>query len=124
MSVISKRGRSFIQPKNVIDKAFEKWKENSYDPRKNPTGIVNLGTSANGLMFDVIKAKALLLLSKKTSKRCFGLFRTRLPGPFRFLDPRATSIEGSGYALCDNAASRASESHYTITYTYWRAVFV
>ncbi|XP_065829890.1 1-aminocyclopropane-1-carboxylate synthase-like protein 1 [Oscarella lobularis] len=56
-ATLSQRGRSFIKPKNVIEQAFDECSKNGYDPKKNPTGIINLGVSANGVMFDVLKDK-------------------------------------------------------------------
>ena len=53
-SYISKRGEKSADLENILLECFEKVMSNPFDCEKNPAGIINMGTSENKLVVDIL----------------------------------------------------------------------
>ncbi|EDO41483.1 predicted protein [Nematostella vectensis] len=74
MDTLSTRGHEIKDFKNVLACAFNQQMKRAYDAKRNPTGIINLGTSENKLMFDVIEEKLQSLPAVPESLTHYGSF--------------------------------------------------
>ncbi|XP_048828736.1 1-aminocyclopropane-1-carboxylate synthase-like protein 1 [Brienomyrus brachyistius] len=54
---LSRRGSSFRQQKSVIQEGYALYHADKHDPRQQPWGIINMGTSENKLCFDLLSKR-------------------------------------------------------------------
>ncbi|XP_028519006.1 probable inactive 1-aminocyclopropane-1-carboxylate synthase-like protein 2 [Exaiptasia diaphana] len=57
MSMISKRGQRIANNSSILSDVWERLLLDGYHKTDNPQGIINLGTSENKLMYDILKPK-------------------------------------------------------------------
>ena len=82
MAEISDKAQNFLAYEFKMEEYFKKVAENSYHKDLNPDGVIDMGTSTNGIVTDLIMEK---LKEVNIGEMPLGYFHTcEVAGPQRF----------------------------------------
>lgn len=121
---LSQRAAKDKDEPNLLHTAWYRHNQNSYHPKNNPNGIINLGTAENRVIYDIIEEKLadikLQNMGEQYTHYCklsgTDQFRSKLGSFFnKFMSPKesikpndiyvmngcGTVIEALGYSICD-----------------------
>ncbi|XP_057312308.1 1-aminocyclopropane-1-carboxylate synthase-like protein 1 [Hydractinia symbiolongicarpus] len=133
--MLSKRAEKSLGMPNLLYTSWKKQQDNPYDAEANPTGIINLGTAENNIIYDIINKKLseinLGKMEESYTHYCkftgMDVFRTSLSRFFQmFMSPRVSvtpdeifvtngggvAIETLGQILCDEGEGVLTPAPY------------